>query len=85
MILLNISAPICVTAGTHISQRVVVVIGGLVGGIGLCFSCFLVSIEYVIIVFGVFYGKPFFVIFEPRHGKTGFLHMQKQRRRSASR
>ena len=24
-------------------------------------------------------------IFEPRHEKTGFLHMRKQRRRSASR
>ena len=25
------------------------------------------------------------IIFEPRHEKTGFLHMRKQRRRSASR
>ena len=27
----------------------------------------------------------FYTLFEPRHEKTGFLHMQKQRRRSASR
>ena len=26
-----------------------------------------------------------FFIYEPRHEKTGFLHMRKQRRRSASR
>ena len=25
------------------------------------------------------------IIYEPRHEKTGFLHMRKQRRRSASR
>ena len=35
-------------------------------------------------------AKPWFIIcdmlsFEPRHEKTGFLHMRKQRRRSASR
>ena len=34
------------------------------------------------ILFGVFF---FFFIFEPRHEKTNVLHMQKQRRRSASR
>ena len=32
------------------------------------------------------YGYPIsFKIFEPCHEKTGFLHMRKQRRRSASR
>ena len=27
---------------------------------------------------------PYYTTFEPRHEKTGFLHMRKQRRRSAS-
>ena len=54
---LFISAPICVTGGQHITQRVVVVIGGIIGGIGLCLCYLLFSMEYVIVMFGVFYGE----------------------------
>ena len=51
------SAPICVMGAQHITQRVVVVIGGIVGGIGLSLSCLLFNIEYVIVTFGALYGK----------------------------
>ena len=32
-------------------------IGGIIGGIGLCLCYLLFSMEYVIVMFGVFYGE----------------------------
>ena len=53
----SFSAPICVTGAQHVTQRVVVVIGGIIGGIGICLSCFLFNIQYVIVTFGALYGR----------------------------
>ena len=55
--LVYISAPVCVAAGQHFTQRKVVMLGGFIGALGLSLSGLLFSIEWVILTFGCLYGK----------------------------
>lgn len=57
LVSLMFSAPICVAAGQHFTQRKVVMLGGLIGALGLSLSGLLFSIEWVILTFGALYGK----------------------------
>ncbi|WAR28885.1 MOT12-like protein [Mya arenaria] len=52
----TIAAPMCIAAGQHFTQRKVVMLGGLIGGIGLALCGLLFSIEWVILMFGCLYG-----------------------------
>lgn len=46
-----------------VGVRRVVIVGGLVGFVGMSLSSLAVSIEYIIIMFGLFFGKLDHIIF----------------------
>lgn len=52
----TLTAPICVVAGQHFTQRKVVMLGGLIGALGLSLSSLLLSIEWVILTSGALFG-----------------------------
>ncbi|XP_069104318.1 monocarboxylate transporter 12-like [Argopecten irradians] len=55
-IVFTITAPFCLAFGQHFSQRLVVMVGGVVGGVGVALCYFMVSIEYIICMFGITVG-----------------------------
>ncbi|XP_033760670.1 monocarboxylate transporter 12-B-like [Pecten maximus] len=55
-IVFTITAPFCLAFGQHFSQRMVVMVGGIVGGVGLALCYFMISIEYIICVLGITVG-----------------------------
>ncbi|XP_069103953.1 monocarboxylate transporter 12-like isoform X2 [Argopecten irradians] len=52
----TLASPFGLAFGQHFSQRVVVIFGGLMGCFGVSLCYFVISIEYVICMFGIFAG-----------------------------
>ncbi|XP_060082664.1 monocarboxylate transporter 5-like [Ylistrum balloti] len=52
----TLASPFGLAFGQHFSQRVVVIFGGMMGCFGVAMCYFVLSIEYVICMFGIFAG-----------------------------